>query len=257
MRIRQFLAILSLLLINRAVFAQGLSNARLYIPFLDTVSQSNVAVTVSDFFGNGERCPTQYTNLLSNTNLFTEHDKELIHDVLLKYRNVSTNSGPPGSKLIDLSKTNCIVPVVKLTNSYWRAVFEYTNSGAQDELIFIDSGITARFQKKNGDGYIVGLRRLDGVLSYLVEQTRWGKGEGLNVEFNDIRETTDSAERAPENFEENHVTSWRRMTNGDIIGKWFVWNPENNNLILAAEFKMPYNLEKHRIRNSATSVGLP
>jgi hypothetical protein len=26
-----------------------------------------------------------------------------------------------------------------------------------------------------------------------------------------------------------------------------MWNPKNNNLILEAEFKEPYNFEKHRI----------
>jgi len=44
---------------------------KLIIPFLDEASQSNVNVTVLDILGNGQPCPAEYTNIVSNTNLFT------------------------------------------------------------------------------------------------------------------------------------------------------------------------------------------
>jgi len=48
-------------------------------------------------------------------------------------------------------------------------------------------------------------------------------------------------------FENNHLTSYEHFTNGMDIGKYFEWNPQNGNLILEADFKEPYDLDKHRV----------
>src|SRR5664280_2019698 len=87
----------------------GQTSQRLYVPYLDKESQSNVIVTVESA---GEPCPPEYTNTLSNTNLFTPEEQKLIGDVFVKYKNVTTNSGPPGSILIGFYKTNRVVKAI-------------------------------------------------------------------------------------------------------------------------------------------------
>src|SRR5208282_5875986 len=96
---------------------------RLFIPFLDPASQSNVTVTVSSMFANEAPCPPDYTNSLSNTNLFTMDEQKMIKEALVKYKNVTTNSGPPGTILVDCYKTNFIAPPLYWvkTNAYWMA----------------------------------------------------------------------------------------------------------------------------------------
>ena len=37
-----------------------------------------------------------------------------------------------------------------------------------------------------------------------------------------------------------------QYTNGMNIGKYLMWNPENGNLLMEADFKEPYDFEKHR-----------
>ena len=92
----------------------GSSPDRLFIPFLDPASQSNVTVTASAMFDKEAPCPSEYTNSLSNTNLFTAEEQMWIKQVLVKYKNVTTNSGPPGTILVDFYKTNFIAPPL-----YW------------------------------------------------------------------------------------------------------------------------------------------
>lgn len=88
--------------------AQTNQRGRLFIPFLDPASQSNVTVTVS--LDQEVPWPPEFTNSLSNTNLFTTEEQMMIREVLVKYKNVTTNSGPPGTILVDCYKTNSIAP---------------------------------------------------------------------------------------------------------------------------------------------------
>jgi len=49
-------------------------------------------------------------------------------------------------------------------------------------------------------------------------------------------------------FLNNTLQTYMRYTNGLVIGKFLMWNPLNNRLIIEAEFKEPYDMEKHRIQ---------
>jgi len=227
-------------------FAGSVETNRLLIPFLDPRSQSNVVVTVSELQGSGRLCPLEVTNVVSNTNLFTSKERELLEQVSVKYRDVTTNSGPPGSILLTLDKTNCVIPIVNVTNAFWRAVFWYTNLGAYEEVVFVP-GLSARFESRSGDGYIVGFGNVAGHLSMVFEQTTFGVANGLRVECNDMQRAVGRAGMLPTEFTNQHVTTYQHLTNGLTIGKYFMWNPSNNNLVLQAEFKEPYDMKEHSV----------
>ena len=76
------------------IFAAQIRSAQpLVTDLLDAASQSNVVVTVSDWDHPGP-CPLKYTNVLSNTNLFTPAEQELLRAVSLpSHRNLKKTVG--------------------------------------------------------------------------------------------------------------------------------------------------------------------
>ncbi len=133
------------LLLTASVFSQTKQIKQQLIDFLDPGSQTNLIV-----IRNGDvslPCPPKYTNVISNTNLFSHAEQKLLQEIPLKYENVTTNSGPPGSFLVGLNKN---------TNGYWVTLFRYTNSDAQDVITF-GWRITAKYADKTNDGYEVDI----------------------------------------------------------------------------------------------------
>jgi antitoxin component YwqK of YwqJK toxin-antitoxin module len=229
MRLKYTIIGLTLFFSGCHLFGQTNQVERLYFPFLDKESQSNVVVSVSaDLYGGGQPCPVKYTNLTSNTNLFTHKEQELLEEVTIKYKNITTNSGPAGTVLVSLCKTNFII--MNRTNESWVARFQYTNSDAQEEVWF-GSGISARFSTKDGNGYNVGIGSVGGGSMLRFSQVKQGLKNGLAVDFLN-----------------NKLQSYMHYTNDLVLGNYFMWNPQNGNLIVQAKFKEPYDMEKHRIQ---------
>jgi hypothetical protein len=229
MKLQHLLFVLNLLFFSGNLFGQTNQAKRLFIPSLDEESQSNIVVTVSDLFGDGQPCPMEYTNIFFNTNFFTVAEQKLLAELPLKYKNMTTNSGPPGTVLVGLYKTNSIIAFAHITNQEWVARFHYTNSQAQDEVTFLDpKTASVRFQTKSGDEYFLNMRG-DSMLAF--GQLKHGVANGFCA-----------------SFENNHLWLYQYVTNRMAIGKYFMWNPQNNNLLLEAEFKEAYDLEKHRVQ---------
>lgn len=217
------------------------------IPFLDEAGQSNVIVTVSDVLGNGQPCPAEYTNALSNTNLFAPEEQRLIREVFLRYADVTTNCGPHGTKLIALSKTNFVFQAMgqTVTNERWIGQFQYTNSDAKEEIAF-GAGLLAKYRTKLGVGYNVSIARTgDGsILRFMTVKN--DRINGVLVEFDDPHPQGMSWDYKRASFTNSILTEYRQYTNGMVFGKFFLWDI-NSHLMLAAEFKEPYDLEKHRV----------
>jgi len=230
------------------VSGQTNQQGKLIIPFLDEASQSNVVVTVSDVLGNGQPCPVEYTNTLSNTNLFTAEERRLIREALVKYAEVTTNSGPHGTKLTALSKTNLVLQVRgKTVNSErWIGQFHYTNSDAKEEIDF-GAGLLAKYRTKSDVGYNVSIARTgDGsILRFMT--VRSDRLNGVLAEFDDPHPQGLNWQYKDASFTNSILTEYRQYTNGLAFGKFFLWDIKGR-LMLAAEFKEPYDLEKHRVR---------
>jgi hypothetical protein len=247
MKLRKFILGLILIISAGYVFGQTNQAGRLFVPFLDKESQSNIIVTL-DLSGSGEPCPLQYTNVLSNTNLFTLEEQKAIQEVFVKYKNVTTNSGPPGTELVGLYKTNYIVkamnkdwPVEK-----WIANYQYTNSGTKEEIRLGGNMLFAKFRTESNDGYNVNISSTGSGPTLRFIEFRKGLVNGILVEFANTHQSWTNDYRQDE-FEGCPVDEYRQYTNGLVLGNFLMWNPKNNNLVLEAQFTEPYEFDKHRI----------
>ncbi|MEI6078307.1 MAG: hypothetical protein WCS94_22195 [Verrucomicrobiota bacterium] len=209
------------ILLTANLFGQTNQAKQPLIDFLDPDSQTNIIV-----IKNGDTswpCPPQYTNLLSNTNLFSPAEQKLLRGVRLKYENVTTNSGPPGSVLASLNKD---------TNGYWVALFQYTNSDVQDEITF-GWKITAKHLDKANNGYEVDVSPRSGDKNPHIAcyQIKHNVMDGLCVGLSS----------------DDHCLSWMHYSNSMAVGKWLEWWGLDNSLSMEAEFKVPYDIQKHAI----------
>ena len=230
----------------------------LYIPFLEPASQSNVVVTVCSMFGEGDPCPAKYTNVLSNTNLFTAEKQKMIGEALVKYKNVTTNSGPPGAVLINFYMTNRIIPPlywvstnvpenVRRTNQIWVAHFQYTDSDAQEEIRF-GGGISARFRNKSNDGYNMSIVWVGSGSLLTFSEVKHDSAKGLIARFGDLHSQGTTWDYRNADFNDRRLEEYMQTTNGMLLGKWLMWNPSSGGLILEAESKEPYDWNNHRMK---------
>ena len=229
------------------IYCQSAQPGRLFIPFLDKESQTNVIVTVSDLFGSGETCPHIYTNVLSNTNLFSFGDQRLINGLFLKYKNVTTNLGPPGTELVSLYQTNYAIKAMGRTVAVqnWMARFQYTNSEDHEEITFC-SGILAKFRNKYNAGYNLSIGRTGDGSWLRIANVKNDLINGLVATFVDSHSQGATWEYRFADFKNCRLGEYRQYTNGLAIGKYLMWNVKTGNLILDAMFKEPYDIEKHR-----------
>jgi hypothetical protein len=243
---RQYFSLaICLMLATGNLFAQTSQSKRLFIPFLDEASQGNVDVNICDL-NQGQPCPMEYTNVLSNTNLFTPEEQKIISKVFVKYKNVTTNSGPPGSELTNLYKTNYVIKAMNkiFTNENWVANFQYTNFEAREEIRF-GQGLLAEFRNKSNDGYGVSFTQTGGGTFLNFWEIKDGLPNGLLVRFDDKHPQGMAWNYQLANFTNCSLVEYSQHTNGMVLGKFFVWNPRNNNLMLKAEFKEPYDWQKN------------
>ncbi len=244
----QHLIFSSFLILSAGIlFGQSNQPGKLFVWFLDKESQSNIVVTVSDLDGRGQPCPPEYTNTLSNKNLFTLKEQKLINEVFEKYKNVTTNSGPPGTVLTGLYKTNYVIKAMNKTFEVenWIANFQYTNFDAHEQ-IKIGAGMLAEFRDKSNDGYEISLTRTGSGTLLGFGEIKHSLPNGLFARFTDPHAQGLTWDYKLADFSDSHLVEYRQCTNGLILGKFLMWNPRNNNLTLDAEFKEPYDFEKHR-----------
>jgi hypothetical protein len=178
---------LTLILVLNAAALSGRAQEtnRMYIPFIDESSQSNVVVTVQELFSEGIPCPLQYTNVIDNTNLFTSQERNLLEKVLVKYAHITTNSGPPGSVFVSLKNaifTN--IYYLNKANSVLRSTFRYTNADATETVTFVERGFNADFRPRDGDGYYLGFLDQIHSLGLRFVQNKNGIPNGLDIQSN-------------------------------------------------------------------------
>jgi hypothetical protein len=246
MKVLHFIINLSFIILAANLCAQTNRVERLVIPGLDPESQSNVVVTVCDIFGEGQYCPPKYTNLLSNTNLFTLEQQKTIREAFVKYKNVTINSGPPGTVLGSLYKTNFVIKAMYRTGAVenWVARYQYTNSDDYDEVT-IGKSLSARFRTKSKDGYNLYFNRTgDGTLLDFIE-VKHDLTCGLLARFMDMHAQGFAWDYRLADFSNSRLAEYRQYTNGMVLGKYLLWNVLNGNLLIEAEFKEPYDWRKH------------
>ena len=235
MKIQHLIVCVNLLFFASKIHSEENRSERLKFPFLPLEYQSSAFVTAD--MEHPKPCPSDYTNLLSNLNLFSLTEQEKMKKVALKYKSVTTNSGPYGSVFqgFALRQTEGVRLIEKSTwtvviNTFPVACFTHTNSGAKEEIASSFNGeIVARFRTQAGDGYDVLL--IDGVINKYQEY-KSGILDGLFVEIHDPNNHND----------DNHCIYWARFANGKIWGKFLMW--QDGQIIVMAEFKKPFDILK-------------
>jgi len=180
-------------------------------------------------------CPPQYTNVIANTNLFTPSEQRSLEEILSKYKNVTTNSGPEGTVLTSLEKTN----------NYYIAHFSYINSDAHEDIIFGDRSAEARhngnyndfiaglglslakFRTKDGNGYDATISHSSDKFSTFA-QIKQGMVNGLFVDFSN-----------------DHCQDLLRFVDGNAVGEWLQWDTYTDNHLLEVKIKSSLDYFKY------------
>jgi hypothetical protein len=182
-------------------------------------SKTNISFIVN----TPEPCPAKYTNVISNTNLFSPAEQKLLIELPIKYESVTTNLPPLGSKFVGMESGNF------WSEGYTIGRFQQTNSETQTKVFFDKHSngraALASFRTKSGDGYDLSFSN-DGLIQGF-RQFKHGKLDGLWADF-----------------ESNHCAGWMHFTDGKAVGKWLVWN-RTGSLFMEAEFKEPYDFIGH------------
>jgi hypothetical protein len=178
-----------------------------------------------------------YTNLISNTNLFSQQEQLLLREVVEKYRKFSTNVPPSGSVLVNFERTNGFL---------W-GHYRYPTSGAHEDIRFggrLTSGVVAsgrgytafadnlgpdvtmaKFRYKDEDGYDVMLCPPGGNEAgspMFVVQMRDGVPNGLFIEIHGA-----------------HFYELVHFVSGRAFGKWFFMPPDAGGKVFEIKVQAP------------------
>jgi len=230
------------------LFSQPAHAERLFVPFMNKESQSNVIVSVSDF-GSGQTCPDQFTNSLSNTNLFSLETQEEVRSAFSKYKLVTPTRGPSGTILVDSFKTNYQLKIYnKVVNSEEIiSIFQYTNRDGR-ELIKYGSGLWAEYRNASNDGYNFSFNRTGVGTQLGFGEVKNNKPSGVFVRFEDMHPQGISWSPKDADFIDSRLSEYRQYTNGFVLGKFLMWNVNNGNLLIKAEYTAPYDWKKNLLQ---------
>lgn len=237
----KFLYFIFWLIFSETVLGQASNEGHLFLPavlisastFDSSQKYANATQMVSAYFTEEDRtninvlinvpspCPPEYTNVISNTNLFSPSERELIKAVPFKFKNVTVNSAPEKTVCVGTNNSYALLSGVFLIRRY-----QYTNSGDQVEVIFYNApsskerAIGVSFRTKLGDGY-------EELFNQTFRQFKHGRLDGLWVDF-----------------DRGHCAAWMRFKDGKAFGKWLVWD-RTGSLYMKMEFKEPYDFIGH------------
>ncbi|HWD18410.1 MAG TPA: hypothetical protein VHB20_03960 [Verrucomicrobiae bacterium] len=203
-------------------------SSRLVFPLLRVEYQTNAIVTAD--YEHPVASGHFLTNLLSNTNLFSPRETNLLFRVETKYRGVATNAGPQGSSFEGMKTCTWSNEVGE--RSILVARFRYTN-GDEDEIWQVLPGnIIVHFRDANNDGYDAVI-----VNNLLVafQQYKRGALHGLYVCVRDANNPQDR----------EHCGLWTRFDHGLVVGKFLIWGGADQRITSEAEFIRPFDLLTH------------
>jgi hypothetical protein len=235
MKLKRLILVLGLLIAANNLFGQTNNLPKKLLQGFDAASQSNVDVIAS---GRNDEvpCPPEYTNVISNTNLFTPDEQKLLNDITLTYGDETSNSIPPGSVLVSFQAT----PMLTYwgTNWLWIAHLKFTNTDLTDEISPGGDLFRHKVRNKDGDGYDFGIipTKFDLVPygytgaagpEFWFQQIKHGSKDGLYVEI----------------IHGDHCSQWMRYSNGMAVDKKLYWDPNYNKFMIWAKFKEPFDID--------------
>lgn len=242
MRIYQFVFFVSFLTFSHTILAQDepFESLQSLFPGLPSSETKNILVIVNP--EHPQPCTPIYSNSFSNTNLFSPSESRFFGEIIENYKNVTTNSGPPGSVFNGWVARQIIRPKLfeNSTNITTCALFVQTNSNAKIEVAaFYDSRIVmVRFRTVSQDGYDLLLYdRVVRVIEQYKNNVLDGLFIGLFLGINTPAKTSHEGEIK--------CSSLLRLQNGKAVGKYFGWDDESY-IGIELEFKKPFDFLKYQ-----------
>jgi len=237
MKLEHLIIILGLSFAGSDVFSQNTHPAKKVIRSFDAASQRNVDVIASGNMDDAVPCPPEYTNVISNTNLFTPDEQKTLNEILVDYCQVTTNSGPPGSVLVSYEAWP--LRVYWGTNWQWVARFQFTNVDLLDEVRPGGDMLRHKVRNKNGDGFDLN------IIPNMPSDSGFGGGDGPEYWFQQIKHGVKDG-LSVEVTHGYRCVQWMRYSNGMAVDKWLQWAPYGSKLILWAKFKEPYDISRYQ-----------
>jgi hypothetical protein len=205
----------------------------------DAASLSNVEVIASG--GNDEvPCPPEYTNVISNTNLFTADEQELLNYITQTYGDETSNSVPPGSVMVSFKAT----PVQTSWGTHWDWVarLQFTNSDLTDEITPGGDLYRHKVRNRAGDGYDFNIDPT------APRSSAYGGGSGPDFWFQQMKRGVKDG-LFVEVVHGDHCQQWMRYSNGWAVDKKLYWDPNYNKLAVWAKFKEPFDIDRTHDRD--------
>lgn len=222
------------LLVVENLFGQTNNLPKKFLPEFDASSQSNVDVIASGF-RDEVPCPPEYTNVISNTNLFTFEEQQLISYITQTYSDETSNTVPAGSVMVSFKATP--IPTSWGTNWDWVKRLQFTNSDLTDEITPGGDLYRHKVRNKDGDGYDFNIDPTAPRTSaygggsgpeFWLQQIKHGVKDGLFVSI----------------VHGDRCSQWMRYSNGWAVDKKLYWDPYDNKLMIWAKFKEPFDIDK-------------
>ena len=213
-------------------------------PEFDAASQSNIDVIASGF-GDGIPCPPEYTNVISNPNLFTPDEQKLLNYITLTYGDETSNSVPPGSVLASFKAKP--IQTSWGTRWDWLARLQFTNTDLTDEITPGGDLYRHKVRNKAGDGYDFNIDPT------APRTSAFGGGSGPEFGFQQIKQGVKDGLFVSV-VHGDHCSKWMRYSNGWAVDKELYWDPNYNKLMIWAKFNEPFDIDRtHDLNLQAAS----
>jgi hypothetical protein len=235
MKLKYFIVVFCLSVATSNLFGQTNHPAKKIIRSLNAASQNNIEVIASGNMDDEVACPPEFTNIISNTNLFTLDEQKLLNETLSNYINVRSNIAPIGSVLVSYRATP--LRVYWGTNWQWVSHFQFTNSDLSDEVSQGGDLFRHKVRNKAGDGFDFN------IVPDMPRDSGFGGGSGPEGWFQQIKHGVKDG-LSIEIVHGDHCSQWMRYSNGMAVDKWLIWDANKPDLILWAKFKEPYDISR-------------
>ena len=239
MKLERLILSLCLLMVTDNLYGQTNHPPKKLLHGFDTASQRNIDVIASG--GNDAvPCPPEYTNVISNTNLFTADEQILLNYITRTYGNETSNSVPPRSVMASFKATP--IQTSWGTRWDWVAYIQSTNSDLTDEITPGGDLYRHKVRNKAGDGYDFNINPT------APRTSAYGGGSGPEFWFQQIKHGVKDG-LFVNVVHGDHCSQWMRYSNGWAVDKKLYWDPNYNKLMIWAIFKEPFDIDRTHDRD--------
>lgn len=199
---------------------------------LDTDSMGDIEVIANANGPQGSQpCPPGLANAISNTNLFSLEEQQLIKSIPAIFGSNAPYSGPAGTAVVHPSWS-------KRWFDRGNMVFQFTNLELKDKVWFDQYGYpeTHHVRDSAGNGF-------DLIFDGMERDPQKNHGDSPQFSLSQFKHGVQDGIQVVILGE--HCVRWLRFSNGLAIDQWLYWSPDGSQLDIWVKFKKPYDYLEH------------